>query len=76
MYVVKILSYNDGEKAKGRGWCLCVSAAATDRTLCDGVAYGYGDSSAEFLEKENSKQKVTCPDCIDMILKLKTVRIK
>jgi len=72
-HVVKITVDDDGEKTGRKTWCYVTEVAAGDCTLCGGEYFGEGDSSAKYVEKHNGK--ITCPDCIDIIKKIKAIRL-
>ncbi len=73
--VVKILTHDDGTKNEKQRWCLVVNEAATDRTLCEGEAFGAGDSACEYKEKVAAKGSVTCEDCIRQIKWFKSIKL-
>jgi len=75
MEAVKITQDNYGEKRKDAKWHLGIEMAATDRTLCEGEAYGDGDSSAVYTVGELKKGKITCPSCISLIKKFKQITL-
>jgi len=71
MTVVKILFNEDGEKEFRPKWhyIMCIDA---ERTLCTGEVFGYGEGKAVYKTREG---KVTCPDCIAIIKKIKLVKL-
>lgn len=73
--VVKITKDNWGSKRLNPKWHLVVTDAATDRTLCDGEAFGVGDSRAEYEEKTCKKGGITCDDCLDEIRWFKSIKL-
>jgi hypothetical protein len=73
--LVKILSYDDGEKANRRGWCWIVNNDGTDRTLCDGVAFGFGDSGCEYKQRVVERGGITCKTCLKLIKEFKAIAL-
>lgn len=73
--VVKILTDNWGDKRENPKWHLAIEDAATMRTLCDGEAFGIGDSQAEYVTKEGKKGSVTCPECRAKIKWFKSIQL-
>jgi hypothetical protein len=73
--VVKITKDNWGSKRLNPKWHLAVNDAATDRTLCDGEAFGYGDSAAEYEEKKVERGGITCEDCLAEIKWFKKIKL-
>jgi hypothetical protein len=73
--VVKILTHDDGTKNENKRWCLTVHEAGTDRTLCEGEAFGIGDSGCEYIEKVAVSGSITCEDCRKKIKWFKSIKL-
>lgn len=71
-YVVKITKDHCGEKIKHAKWCYIHEICGGDVAFCSGQYFGQGESSCEYTIK---KGKITCPDCIEKIKEIKTIRL-
>lgn len=73
MKLVKILVSDDGEKQPSPKWHLTDIFGDSDRALCTGEVYGYGEGSAIFQEK--TKGKITCTKCIEIVKFYKSIKL-
>lgn len=73
--LVKILTYDDGSKSVSNKWHWIEHQAATNRTLCEGVAFGIGDSDVKFVTKTVDKGGITCPACLSIIKQYKSIKL-
>lgn len=69
---VKIKFDDRGERVHRPKWHYVIILAASEQTLCTGEVFGYGEGDAVY---EKSRGKITCPDCIKIITKLKKVKL-
>lgn len=70
--VVKITRDDDGRKKDSPKWCLAWDAGGTDVAFCTGEAFGFGESIAQYKEKQG---RITCPECRKKIKALKQVKL-
>ncbi len=70
--VVKIIRNDDGDKVSSPKWHYIFDHGSGLQTLCTSEFFGYGESGAEYKQKQG---KITCQDCIEMIKELKRVRL-
>lgn len=64
MKLVKIISDEDGTKIDNPKWCVVNPFGDSERALCTGQTFGYGEGNADYQIKEG---KTTCPQCIKML---------
>lgn len=69
--VVKITRNDDGDKVESPKWCYVADWGDADRTLCTGEAFGIGEGTAEYEERDG---KITCPSCIRIIKEIKKAK--
>ena len=73
--IVKILSGDDLEERENPVWCLVVEKCGDSATFCSGEYFGYGASSCVYEYKLVESGGVTCPDCLNRILRIKEIKI-
>lgn len=75
MAVVKILSNDDGQEInkEDQVWHFVNDHGSGQNTLCGGEYFGMGESAVKYKYKERGK--ITCPECIHMIKKIKAIRL-
>lgn len=56
-------------------WCLVVESCGDNATFCKNEYFGEGQSSCNYELKTVTKNGVTCPDCLKMISKIKSINI-
>ena len=72
--VVKITRDENGEDPD-RGWCLVSNSGGSAVAFCTGEAYGFGEGDAEGDVKTLKRGGITCPDCLEEIKIIKSVRL-
>ena len=75
-FLVKILTSDDGEPRDLdlQYWHYVINDDA-ERTLCEGEAFGEGESSCEYERKSVKRGGITCPDCLLKIKKIKAIKL-
>jgi hypothetical protein len=72
MKVVQITHDDDGRKVDFPAWCYIMDWSDSDRTLCGGHVFGYGEGSAQYKLRDGN---VTCKTCRSIIKQLKEVKL-
>lgn len=72
--LVKLITDDDGEPMEPV-WHFPYVAGGSNVALCNGVAFGSGQSSAKFKTKIVQRGGITCPQCLDMIKAFKKVKL-
>lgn len=72
--LVKILTYEGGEIVNKPlwHWIQCIDAR---RSLCEGQAFGMGESDVEYETKTVPRGGITCPKCLEMIKEFKAIKL-
>lgn len=73
--IVKIKVDDNGEKRLYAKWHWITDQAGVLRTLCDGEAFGIGDSGAVYETKIVKKGGVTCSECLRLIKMFKSIKL-
>lgn len=73
-YVVMITTRDRGDivRKEDRVWCYVHSSSGSSVTLCTNEVFGYGEGGAEYKTKDG---KITCPDCLAIIKKIKAIKL-
>ena len=73
--LVKVISDDDGETIDEPVWHLVHPEASDPATLCTMEYFGYGQSDVVYEEKTVMRGGITCPNCIDFVKALKSVKL-
>ena len=73
--LVKILRDDDGEKVDNPEWHYVATWGDSNRTLCTGEVFGYGEGNAEYKIKTVQRGGITCEFCLSIIKSLKKVKL-
>jgi hypothetical protein len=74
-HLVKILSNDDGDKISDPVWCLVHQICGGNATLCKGEYFGFGESGCVYEIKKVKKGGITCLQCLEIIKKIKAVKL-
>ena len=74
-HLVKLITNDDGEKINSPVWHLVYITVGDRATLCTLECFGSGQSSLIYKTKSVDKGGITCPDCIEIIKKIKAVKL-
>lgn len=74
--IVKFKTDDDGSPILNDKWHLSIDQAGASQKLCSGEVFGYGISGAKYIEKDVSKNGVTCDNCLKTIRYFKNLDIK
>lgn len=76
--VVKFFIDEDGEIDDSDVWHLVTTSCGDQCALCSGQFFGYGLSTIDNEDGHHYEEKcgrVTCPDCRDIIKRIKKVKL-
>lgn len=64
--LVKFFTDEDGAKLEchDRVWHLVSSTSDAERALCNGQAFGFGESAVNYETKEKKRGGITCDACL------------
>lgn len=71
--VVKILSGDDYEERESPVWCYVTTVNGDSATLCHGEVFGFGVSACKYEVDIVEAGGITCPDCLEIIKKIKAI---
>lgn len=70
---IKMITDDSGEEYPNSFWHLLNPISdGGNNILCTNKYIGFGESSAEFIER---KGEITCPKCIDFVKRFKRIKI-
>jgi hypothetical protein len=72
--LVKFIENEDGEKVEPF-WHISAIYAGSPALMCSGEVYGYGEGDAVFEAKTVMRGGITCPDCLEMIKSIKSIKL-
>lgn len=73
--LVKIIKTEDGELQTNPKYHLVKSDGGSNRAVCTGEVFGYGEGSAEYKLKYTNKGGITCKECLEIIKWFKAIEL-
>jgi len=74
-HLVKVISDDEGYEVDNKVWHLATFGGGSPTVLCTSEVFGYGEGGAVVEEKEVKRGGITCDHCIEIIKKIKSVRL-
>jgi hypothetical protein len=73
--LVKIIINEDGDKVDDPKWHWIENNGDSERTLCGGEVFGFGEGNAEYKIKTVNRGGITCSQCLQLIKEFKAIKL-